>query len=260
MRRPPRPFTVEIKSSRRPASIRTPAPALVDPPRAEPLFQDLLLRDARKVGQDHRPAQEAALSEAHQVFGTLGVSTPGPVQAAGLHAVAQQGPEVEGVAPEQPRAAGRGAEPRQARILPDLLTLVRVGEPPSPEAEKCSAPRRKLQSPKVQGLVEPAAETSPGLDHVALLDAGQEHSEPAEMEAPALSDPLEMAAAAQGAMPPSPSSEVMTSAEGGSPRPGRRSREVCPGWVYRAACRKAKRRGEPRPQRIAGAKWNRRRP
>src|SRR3954452_3917654 len=56
------------------------------------------------------------------------------------------------------------------------------------------------------------------LDHVALRDAGHEHSEPAEMEAPALSDTLEMAAAAQGAMPPSPSSEVMTSAEGGSPR------------------------------------------
>src|SRR3954451_17995646 len=116
MRRPRRPFTVEIKSSRRSASIRTPAPALVAPPRAEPLFQDLLLRDAAKVARDCRPAQEAALSEAHQIFRTLGVSTPGPVQAAGLHAVA----EVEVVAPEQSRAAGRGAEPRQARILPDL--------------------------------------------------------------------------------------------------------------------------------------------
>src|SRR3954451_14756196 len=59
MRRPPRPFTVEIKSSRRPASRRpasrrpasrrpasrrTPGPALVDRSRTEPLFQDLLLR------------------------------------------------------------------------------------------------------------------------------------------------------------------------------------------------------------------------
>src|SRR5215204_2074979 len=180
MRRPPRPFTVEIRSSRRPASIRTPAPALVDPPRAEPLFQDLLLRDARKVGQDRRPAQKAALSEAHQVFRRLGVSTPGSVQATGLHAVAQQGPEVEVVAPEQPRAAGRGAEPRQARVLPDLLSLSRAGAPPAPE--------------------------------------------------------------------------VITSSELGSSRQGRHSREVCSGWMYRAACRKAKRRGETRPQRI-GAKW-----
>ena len=255
MRRPPRPFTVEIKSSRSSASIRTPVPALVDRSRTEPLFQDLQLSDTRKVGQDRRPAQEAALSEAHQVFRTLGVSTPGPVQAAGLHAVAQQGLKVEVVAPEQPRAAGRGAEPRQARILPDLLTLSRAGEPPSPEAEKRSAPHRKPQSPTMQERVE--AEASPGLDHVALRDAGQEHSEPAEMEAPALFDPLAMAAAAQGAMPPSPSSEGMTSAEGGSPRPGRRSREVCPGWV--AACRKAKRRGEPLPLRV-GTKWKRRRP
>jgi hypothetical protein len=254
MRRPPRPFTVEIKSSRRPASIRTPAPALVDPPRAEPLFQDLLLRDTRKVGQDRRPAQEAALSEAHQVFGTLGVSTPGPVQAAGLHAVAQQGPEVEGVAPEQPRAAGRGAEPRQARVLPDLLSLSGAGAPFSPEAEKRSAPH----SPKVEERVEPkATEMSPGLDQAAPLDADHEHGEPAEMEALTSCDTLERTATEQGGSPTSPSPEVIASSGLGSSRQGRHSREVCPGWMYRAACRKAKRRGEPRPQRIAGAKWKR---
>jgi hypothetical protein len=259
MRRPTRPFTVEIKSSRRPASIRKPGPILVERPRTEPLPRNLLLGDPWTTVQDRRPAQEAALTEAHSVFSRLAISALGPVQTA---APLRGGPrrlEHEAVGPAQPRRAERRAEAGQARILPDLLTLARGGEPPSPEAEKRSAPRRKLQSPKVQGRVEPAAETSPGLDHVALRDAGQEHSEPAEMEAPALSDPLEMAAVQQGAMPPSPSPEVMTSAEGGSPRPGRGSREVCPGWVYRAACRKAKRRGEPRPQRI-GAKWNRRRP
>jgi len=100
MRRPTRPFTVEIKSSRRPASIRKPAPALVDPPRAEPLFQDVLLRDTWKVGQDRRPAREAALSEADQVFRRLAVSEPSPVQAVGLLTVARQGPKIEAVAPE----------------------------------------------------------------------------------------------------------------------------------------------------------------
>lgn len=255
MRRPPRPFTVEIKSSRRPPGIRTPAPAPVDPPRAEPLFQDLLLRDIRKVGQDRRPAQEAALSEAHQVFRTLGVSTPGPVQAAGLHAIAQQGPEVEVVALEQPRAAGRGAEPRQARVLPDLLSLSGAGAPLSPEAEKRSAPH----SPKVQERVEPeAAEMSLGLNETARLDADHEHSGPTEMEALTSCDPSERTAAEHGDLPASPSPEVITSSEFGSSRQGRHSREVCSGWMYRAACRKAKRRGEPRPQRIAGAKWKRR--
>src|SRR4051794_40302688 len=68
---------------------------------------------------------------------------------------------------------------------------------------------------------------------------------------------LAMAAAEQGAMPPSPNSEVMTSPEDGSPKPGRRSREVCPGWAYRAACRKAKRRGKPLPLR-ADVRWKRR--
>src|SRR5215207_1255912 len=179
MRRPTRPFTVEIKSSRRPASIRKPAPALVDPPRAEPLFQDVLLRDTWKVGQDRRPAREAALSEADQVFRRLAVSAPSPVQAAGLHAVAQQGPEVEVVAPDQPRAARLGAEPRQARILPDLLSLSRAGAPLSPETEKRSDPH----SPKVQERVEPeAAEMSPSFNQTAPLDAGHDHCEPAEME------------------------------------------------------------------------------
>ena len=258
MRRPPRPFTVEIKSSRRPARIRKPTPTLVDRPRTEPLFQDLLLRDKQEAGLDRRPAQETALSEAHQVFRTLGVSTPGPVQAAGLHAVAQQGPEVEVVAPGQPRAAGPGAEPRQARVLPDLLSLSGAGAPFSPEAGKRLAPH----SPKVEERVEPeAAEMSPGLNETARLDAGHEDGEHAEMEAPASCDPLERTAAEQGDLPASPRPEVIITNSGlGSSRQGRHSREVCPGWMYRAACRKAKRRGEPRPQRVAGAKWNRRRP
>jgi hypothetical protein len=257
MRRPTRPFTVEIKSSRRPVSIRKPVPTLVDRPRTEPLPRDLLLGDPWTTVQDRRPAQEAALSDAHSVFSRWAISAPGPVQTAAPLRVGPRRLEHEAIGPEQSRRAERRAEARQARILPDLLTLSRAGEPPSPEAEKRSAPRRKPQSSKMQERVEPQPEKAPGLDHVALRDAGQEHSEPAEMEAPALSDPLEMAAAEQGAMPPSPSSEVMTSAEGGSPRPGRRSREVCPGWRYRAACRKAKRRGEPLPLRV-GAKWKRR--
>src|SRR4051812_938701 len=259
MRRPTRPFTVEIKSSRSPVSIRKPVPPLVDRPRTEPLPRDLLLGDPWTTVQDRRPAQEAALSEAHSVFSRLAISAPGPAETSAPLRVGPRCLEHEAVGPEQPRRAERRAEARPARIRPDLLTLARAGEPPSPEAEKRSAPHRKPQSPTMQERVEPEPEKAPGLDHVVLLDAGHQHSEPAGMEVPARSDPLEMAAAEQGAMPPSPSSEVMTSPEGGSPRQGRRSREVCPGWTYRAACRKAKRRGEPLPLRV-GTKWKRRRP
>src|SRR3954469_6035897 len=255
MRLQTRPFTVEIKSSRRSARIRKPAPALVDPPRAEPLFQDVLLRETRKVGQDRRPAPQAALSEPDQGFRRLAVSAPSPVQAVGLLTVARPGPKIEAVAPEQPQAAERGSEPRQARILPDLLSLSRAGKPLSPETEKRSDP----QSAKVQERVEPeAAEMLPGLNEAAArLDAGHEHDEPAEMEALTSPDPLERTAAEQGGLPTSPSPEVMTSSELGSSRQGRHSREVWPGWMYRAACRKAKRRGEPLPRRT-GAKGKRR--
>jgi len=109
----------------------------------------------------------------------------------------------------------------------------------------------------MQERVELEADKSPSLDREALLDAGHESSEPIEVERPTLSDPLEMVAVEQGALPFNPSSEVVTNSECVSPKQGRALREVCTGWVYRAACRKAKRRGESLPQR-AGVRWKRR--
>ena len=129
-----------------------------------------------------------------------------------------------------------------------------AGAPFSPEAEKRSAPH----SPKVEERVEPeAAEMSPGLNETARLDAGHEDGEHAEMEALTSCDPSERTAAEHGDLPASPRPEVITSSELGSARQDRHSREVCSSWMYRAACRKPKRRGEPRPQRT-GAKWKRR--
>ena len=250
MRRPPRPFTVEIKSSRRPASSRTPVPALVDRSRTEPLFQDLLLRGNQEAGQDRRPAQTAALSEAHQVFRRLADSTPGPVQAAGLLTVARENLDVEAAAPEPLQSAAARLEPRQGRVLPDLLSLSRAGAPLSPEAETHSAPHR----PTVQERVEPdAAVMLPGLNEAAALEPGRNHGEPAEMEVLVSSDPLERTAVEQGGLPTNPSPEVTTSSEFGSSKQGRHSREVCPGWMYRAAYRKANRRGKALPQQT-GAK------
>ena len=257
MRPQTRPFTVEIKNSRRPMRARSAASTLADRPRTEPVSQNLHLGDTRVSVQDRSPAQETAFSEAHRLFSRLIHPTPAPAQGSGPLRFAPQGTEGEAVALEQPRTAERGNEPRQARILPDLLSPALTGVPLRARTEKRSSPRPKPHGPKTQERVEGQPERSPDLDPVALLDAGHEHSEPAEVGRPARFDPLEMAAAEQGAMPPSPSSEVMTSPESGSPRPGRRSREVCPGWAYRAACRKAKRRGEPLPLR-ADVRWKRR--
>src|SRR3954467_3402454 len=103
MRRPTRPFTVEIKSSRRPVSIRKPVPTLVDRPRTEPLPRDLLLGDPWTTVQDRRPAQEAALSEAHSVFSRLAISAPGPAETSALLRVGPRRLEREAIGPEQPQ-------------------------------------------------------------------------------------------------------------------------------------------------------------
>ena len=236
---------------------RSAASTLADRPRTERLSQNLHLGDTRVSDQDRSPAPETAFSEAHRLFSKLTDPGPAPAPSSGPRSFVPQGTGGEAVAPEQDRTAERGDEPRQARILPDLLSPALTGVPLSRRTEKRSSARPKPHGPKTQDRIEGRPEGSPGLDHGALLDAGHEHSEPAEVGRPARFDPLEMAAAEQGAMPPSPSSEVMTSPESGSPRPGRRSRAVCPGWAYRAACRKAKRRGEPRPLR-ADVRWKRR--
>jgi len=250
MRPQTRPFTVEIKNSRRPMSARSAASTPADRPRTDLLSQDLRFGDARETVQDRSPAQEAALSEAHQVFSRLAHPTPVPAQSSAPLRFAPQGPEGEAVALEQPQTGKRGEETRQARILPDLLSPSHTGGLLSPETEKHSARRRKPQRPKPQERVEVQPERSPGGDHVALLDSDHERREPAEVESPAMPDMPDMVAVQQGAIPLSPSPEVR------STKQGRRSREVGPGWAYRAACRKAKRRGEPLPLR-AGARWRR---
>src|SRR5829696_8440360 len=110
MRPQTRPFTVEIKNSRRPISARSAASTLADWPLAERLSQNLHLGDTRVSVQDRSPAAETALSEAHQLFSKL----TDPAPSSGLLRFAPQGAEGEAVAPEQPRTAERGEEPRQA--------------------------------------------------------------------------------------------------------------------------------------------------
>src|SRR4051812_2931651 len=103
MRRQTRPFTVEIKNSRKPASIRKPVPTIADRPRTDLLSQDLRFGDARETVKDRSPGQEAALSEAHQVFSRLAHPTPVPARSFAPLRFAPQGPEGEAVALEQPQ-------------------------------------------------------------------------------------------------------------------------------------------------------------
>jgi hypothetical protein len=58
-------------------SARSAASTLADRPRTERLSQNLHLEDTQATVQDRSPAQEAALSEAHQVFSRL--AHPAPV-------------------------------------------------------------------------------------------------------------------------------------------------------------------------------------
>ena len=136
MRPQTRPFTVEIKNSRRPISARSAASTLADRPRAEHVSQNLDLEDTRVSILDRSPAQETAFSEAHRLFRRLTDPAPAPAQSSGPLRAAPQGTEGEAVAPGQHRTAERGEELWQARILPDLLSPSLPDVPLSGRTEK----------------------------------------------------------------------------------------------------------------------------
>ena len=150
MRPQTRPFTVEIKNSRRPISARSAASTLADRLRAERLSQNLHLGDTRVSVQDRGPAQETTFSEAHRLFSRLTDPAPAPAQNSGPVKFAPQDAEGEAAAPKQHRTAERGKELRQARILPDLLSPAFTGVPPSGRTEKRSSPPPKPHGPKTR--------------------------------------------------------------------------------------------------------------
>ena len=218
MRRPPRPFTVEIKSSRRPARIRKATPTLVDRPRAEPLFQDLL-RGVLKVGQDRRPGSGSSPERGRLRFQCVGhlCSRSGSTRqsAHGGSRRPQRSKRFRLSSLGEPSACRTTAGPCFSR---DLLSLSRASEPLSPAAERHSALSRKQQSPGMQEWAEPgAAETSPDLDQVVRFEACQQYGEPPEIEGPAPPSSPGIAAAGQGDLPPGRNREVITSPESTHP-------------------------------------------
>src|SRR5215211_6611236 len=84
MRPQTRPFTVEIKNSRRPMRARSAASTLADRPRTERLSQNLHLGDTRVSVQDRSPAQETAFRQAHRIFSRLTHPAPTPAPSSGL--------------------------------------------------------------------------------------------------------------------------------------------------------------------------------
>src|SRR5215210_6568492 len=103
MRPQTKPFTVEIKNSRRPMRARSAASTLADRPRAERVSQNLPPEDTRVSVQDRGPAQEAAFSEAHRLFSRLTDPAPAPAPSSGPLRFAPQGTEGEAFASDEPR-------------------------------------------------------------------------------------------------------------------------------------------------------------
>src|SRR3954462_15634064 len=106
---------------------------------------------------------------------TVSLCTSGrPAQSSARLRIVAQAPEGEAGAPDAPRTA-EPAEPRQARILPDLLSHSRAEELPNPEAERRPARRRKPQTPRPQERIAPETEKLPGCGQMLVLDADRDH-------------------------------------------------------------------------------------
>jgi len=245
MKRQTRPFAVEIKSSRRPTPKA--APVLTDPLRIAAAPPDLGSNDPWAEDRARNPASRAALDEAHRVFAEL--TSPAPIRPQ------RSDPLRSGtaVAPDEPfsvttdepsvessRAGHRAG--RRGSVLPDLRATR-----PSPEsaarpqeADQRSAPRNqphpqrtKTSAPQPGGLLHEQVSS----EHHSALP-----SEPA-VDAISLSDHPETGSALQPAAP-----AVSSIARSGKPRA---VRTLDQSWAYRAACRKAARRGKPLPSRAA---------
>jgi hypothetical protein len=240
MRRPARPFTVEIKSSRR--SSQKSAPALIDLPRSAPPLANLWPGERQDSTKDRRPASLAALEEASRLFAKLKAG-PVPAQSPGPRPSERVSVQAEQPAFDKPKAdpPGRGQEGgRRGSILPDLRTAPASEAPPQVTEQRTAsrklrrAQRKRITPPQPSGEVEDQVASDPGVTPPSepVLDEIGPSDQPAIV---AVQHPTTPAA--------TPNER--------SAKPRRFGRALDQSWVYRAACRKAKRRGEPLPTRAA---------
>jgi len=251
MKRQTRPFTVEIKSSRKPAQKT--APGLTGTPQSAATPPDLWSGDLWESATNRGPASAEALEEANRLFSKL--STPAPVLTQDVDALPSVPAEAEGRddgsglseasderVPEIQSAAGQ-----RDNILPNLLvkdSLESGGQPQDLEPRPARNQRRPQRTKKSD-----AQPKSLGAQSVALDHGPTPQSEPV-VDAISPPDQSEAVAEEESAAP--------VSAMGASPAQQRRSaRALGESWAYRAVCRKAKRRGKPLPLRSAARQKSR---
>jgi len=245
MRRPARPFTVEIKSSRR--SSQNAASALTGMPRTAPPPANFSPGEVRDTARERSPASLAALEEANRLFAKLAAPTPVSVSAQRSDAfpseAARGQDEQHGsmtvAASAEPLPAAHDACPPSS-LLPNLsVTALELGAPPR-DTDQPSAPRNR--HPRREASKDAQPRHRPEAQDGSALAVARE-SEPA-VEEIGLSDQSEAAAVNQSA------ARASTPAARSSRQP-RSLRALDQSWAYRAACRKAKRRGKPLPLRAA---------
>jgi len=129
MKRPSRPFAVEIRATRRPAQVPGWENA-VSGDGLDPFPEDLPVRDVHEDVAARETSE--ALREAERVFG--GGSKVEPAPAPGSE-------EAPATSLALPQAEGEG-EPRPRRVLPDLLALARAEPLPPTEPAPLRSPRR----------------------------------------------------------------------------------------------------------------------
>jgi hypothetical protein len=244
MKRQSRPFTVEIKSSRKPA--QKPAPDLTGPPRTASVPSDLWSGDLWERATNRGPASAEALEEANRLFSKL--STPAPVLTQDVDVLPSVPAEAEG------RDDGSGLSEasdervpeiqsagQRDNIAPNLLVQDKLesGAQPQNLEPRPAHNQRRPQRTKTSD----AQPRSLGAESVALDQGPPPQSEP-------VVDVISPLDRSEVVVEEEPAAAV--SAMGASLAKQRRSaRAFGQSWAHRAACRKAKRRGKPLPLRSA---------
>ena len=241
MKRSARPFTVEIKSSRR--SSQNAAPALTGLPRTASPPQHLWSgnRQDQDSTKDRSPASLAALDEANRLFAKL--IAPTPIRAQSSDPRPSERVSVQTEQPtftfDEPKAdpPGRVQEAgRRGSILPDLRTAPASEAPPQVTEQRTVS--RKPPRAQRKRITPP----QPGVDVEEQMASDLVVRPPSEpvVDETGLSDQPAIVAVQHPTAPAATSNER-------SAKPRRFGRALDQSWVYRTALRKAKRRGEPPP-------------
>jgi hypothetical protein len=243
MKRSARPFTVEIKSSRR--SSQGAAPAITGMPRTAPPPQQLWSGDRQDQDsfREQSPASLAALEEANRLFAKLKAG-PVPAQSPDPRPSERVLVQAEQPAFDEPKAdpPGRAQDTgRRGSILPDLSrTAPASGAPPQVTEQRTVS--RKSRRAQRKRITPP----QPSVEFGEQIASDPVVTPPSE---PVVDETGPSAQAEVVAVQP-PTAPAATPNER-SATPRRFGRALDQSWVYRAACRRAQRRGEPPPGRAA---------